>query len=257
MSDQEFPLKLKMSKTDLLKTPNVRREKCLDELTSCQSELDLLSERQCKEKQKASKQFDDLMKPHLDRRTELIRTIPNFWLNAIESHPQLCLLLDDEVTKVFRYMTKIESEEAVDDEIGVNFKITFFFEVNPYIENDKLTKEILLLKIDEEIRSSSTAIIWKSNVLDGEASSSGDSSTRKRRNFFDWFSDDENPEDETFMYFQAICQNPLPYSPFFCDEDSEESSDRVGAGDHKSTALLKGVEDLNLNDEKDSQMNMD
>lgn len=261
MSNQEFPAKLKMSKSDLLKSLNIRKEMCLDEITSCQSELDLLSEKQCDEKLKTSKQFDDLKKPHLNRRSTLIRTIPNFWVNAIESHPQLCLLLDDEVADVFRYMTKIEAEEDVDHENGMNFKVNFFFEVNPYIENDRLTKELSLLKTKEEIRSSSTAIIWKTKGqrvgLNEEAGSSGDSCARKGKNFFDWFSDNENPEDEIFMYFQAICENPLPYSPFFCDEDIEESSDRAGAGDHKSTALLKGVEDLNLNDEKDGQMNID
>lgn len=261
MSNQGFSVKLKMSKSDLLKSLNVQREFYLDEITSCQSELDLLSEKQYEEKLKTSKQFDDLKKPHLDRRTKLIRTIPNFWINAIESHPQLCLLLDSEVTDVFRYLTKIEAEEDEDHELGMNFKLNFYFEVNPYIENDRLTKELSLLKTKEEISSSSTAIIWNTNYrragLNEEAGCSGDSCARESKNFFDWFSDNENPEDEIFMYFQAICENPLAYSSFFYEEDIEESSDRACADDHKSTALLKGVGDLNLNDDKDDQMNVD
>lgn len=267
MSNHESS-KLKMSRSDLLKAHS-QIQGCIEEITSCQSEIDLLYEKQSEEQQKISQQFEDLKKPHISQRTELIRNIPKFWINAIERHPKLCLLLDDKAREILRYMTKIEMEDSVGYNDRDSYKIHFFFEENPYIGNDRITKELLLLEIEGTlvIRSSSTTIIWKSNMeglrMNEEASSSicdGVSLKGKENNFFVWFCDNEKPhEDDNFSYFQAICETPLVYSPLFfdsSDEEVEEHRFRKDASDHASR-VVKQVEDLNLNGDQNWKTNVD
>lgn len=265
MSNPECSVKQKMGKSDLLQKFIIRRGRCPDEIMSCQSELDVMNEKRFEEMLETTQQIEVLKKPYLDRRTTLIRTIPNFWVNAIKSHPQLCLLLDEEVTDVLRYMTQIEIEDSAYNENGVSVRINFFFQENPYMENERLTKERWVLiggkGMTFETTSSSTKIIWKSNQevgLNEDASyySAGDSSKRKEKNFFVWFCDNEKPEDDlSFMYFQIIFQNPLPFFYDSKGNTNEETRNRMGADDHKSGILLKDVENLNINFEKDDNIN--
>lgn len=263
MSNLESFVKQKMGRRDLLKPFRIRRGECPDEMISCQNELDLLNEKQTDEILKKPQHVVGLKRPYLDERNALIRTIPQFWVKAIKSHPQLCLLLDDEVTEVLRYMTNIEIEDAVFHENRVTIKIHFSFNENPYIENNTLTKGFSMLRGEGKMKfeTTSTKIIWKCNqeVSLTEETSSSDSSKRKKNNFFVWFCDNEKPNSDKYylliVYFQLIFQNPLPFFYGCHGDKNKKTRNRTGADDHECL-LAKEVESINLNDENDGEVNV-
>ena len=61
--------------------PNVS----LDQVTTLQTELDHLSERCAEEILQVEQKYNALRKPFLEQRTEMIRNIPEFWLNVVST----------------------------------------------------------------------------------------------------------------------------------------------------------------------------
>ena len=68
--------------------------------------------------------------------------IPKFWLTAFINHPQLSTIIEEDEEDALKHMNKLEVEEYEDIKSG--FKIIFFFETNPYFENESLVKEYQL-----------------------------------------------------------------------------------------------------------------
>ena len=83
------------------------------------------------------------------------------------------------------------------------FKIKFFFETNPYFENESLTKEYQLDSKGEPT-SSSTDIRWKEGydltARAAQRAAVAKGAQRKRkletRTFFTWYSDNEDPAND-------------------------------------------------------------
>ena len=77
----------------------------LEEIDSCQNEIDSLNEKASEEILKVEQKYNKLRRPFFDKRNDLIAKIPNFWVTAVsvmlDSLPvyrcQPCLLaiLDD------------------------------------------------------------------------------------------------------------------------------------------------------------------
>ena len=58
---------------------------CLDSVTGLQTELDSLSEKCAEEILQVEQKYNALRKPFLEQRTEMIRNIPDFWLNVVST----------------------------------------------------------------------------------------------------------------------------------------------------------------------------
>ena len=58
-------------------------QKALEEIDSCQNEIDALNEKASEEILKVEQKYNKLRKPHFDSRNELIQKIPNFWVTAV------------------------------------------------------------------------------------------------------------------------------------------------------------------------------
>ena len=58
-------------------------QKVLEDIDSCQNEIDSLNEKASEEILKIEQKYNKLRKPHFDKRNELISSIPNFWVTTV------------------------------------------------------------------------------------------------------------------------------------------------------------------------------
>lgn len=58
-------------------------QKALEDIDSCQNEIDALNEKASEEILRVEQKYNKLRKPYFDRRNELIKKIPNFWVTAV------------------------------------------------------------------------------------------------------------------------------------------------------------------------------
>lgn len=221
MSDKSIVCSRDELKEDVIKIlGNSRIENIFSEMDTCQNTLDVWSEVEINEKLAVSAKYASLKKIHFDKRNKLIERIPNFWITAIQNHPDLSLLIEnDEVRDIFRYVTKIDMNLLKRGHL----RMKVFFQENPYIENKVLVKEFTVG--DEENISKTTNIIWKKNIKSVQEKLLG---SRKRKlndeqNFFDWFSAENANDDFTSTQFYAIWETPLSsYAMDQIDESGEE-----------------------------------
>lgn len=57
------------------------------------------------------------------KRSELIASIPNFWVTTFVNHPQISALLNEEDEDALHYLTKVEVQEC--SEIKTGYTISF------------------------------------------------------------------------------------------------------------------------------------
>ena len=58
-------------------------QKALEEIDACQNDIDALNEKASEEILKVEQKYNQQRKPHFDKRNELIKKIPNFWVTAV------------------------------------------------------------------------------------------------------------------------------------------------------------------------------
>lgn len=58
-------------------------QKALEEIDSCQNEIDQLNEKASEEILKVEQKYNKLRKPNFENRSKIIQRIPNFWVTAV------------------------------------------------------------------------------------------------------------------------------------------------------------------------------
>lgn len=58
-------------------------QKALEEIDSCQNQLDVLSEKASESILKVEKKFNKMRKPLFDKRGSLLKRLPNFWVTVV------------------------------------------------------------------------------------------------------------------------------------------------------------------------------
>lgn len=188
----------------------------LEEIDSCQNEIDALNEKASEEILKVEQTYNSLRKPFFQKRNEIIQRIPSFWVTAIVNHPQISGILEEEEEECLQFMQKLEVEEFEDIKSG--YRIHFHFEENPYFENKVLTKEFNLGSSGETPVSMSTTIKWKperdlTKMLPKKAMANRRKRGLEYRTFFDWFTDNNDPinDDIAELIKDDLWPNPLQY----------------------------------------------
>ncbi|XP_013772046.1 protein SET-like isoform X2 [Limulus polyphemus] len=193
-------------------------QKSLEEIDACQNEIDALNEKASEEILKVEQKYNKLRKPFFEKRNDLIKKIPNFWVTAFVNHPQISAVLDEEEEECLHYLNKLEVEEFEDIKSG--YRIKFFFDDNPYFENDVIVKEFHLGSSGDPA-SQSTTIKWKEGMDLNKKQKERQAqmkNNRKRglelpRTFFSWFSDhgDASADDIAEVIKDDMWPNPLQY----------------------------------------------
>ncbi|KAK8379663.1 hypothetical protein O3P69_019564 [Scylla paramamosain] len=133
-------------------------QRALEEIDACQNEIDQLNEKASEEILKVEQKYNKLRKPNFEKRSSIIQRIPNFWVTAFVNHPQISAILEEEEEECLHYLSKLDVEEF--DDIKSGYRIKFFFDENPYFDNEVLTKEFHLGSTGDPA-SHSTDIKWK------------------------------------------------------------------------------------------------
>jgi len=107
---------------------DVETRKALEEIDSVQGEIDSINEKASEEILKVEQKYNQMRRPHFEKRNGLIKKIPNFWVTAFVNHPQISKALDEDEEECLHYLTKIEVEEFEDIKSGYRLKFFFRFE---------------------------------------------------------------------------------------------------------------------------------
>lgn len=227
-------------------------QKALEDIDSCQNEIDALNEKASEEILKVEQKYNKLRKPHFDKRNELIQKIPNFWVTAFVNHPQISAILEEEEEECLHYLKKVEVEEFEDIKSGYRVKFVFS-EDNPYFSNAELVKEFHLQAQSGDPASESTTIKWKEGMdLNAKATERQSASGRKRkhghRTFFQWFIDNSDPsgDDIAEVVKDDMWPNPLQY---FLAPDIEANG--LGSDEEDEDDLDDSVEVIGDEDDED------
>ncbi|KAG9454990.1 hypothetical protein H6P81_007894 [Aristolochia fimbriata] len=213
----------------------------IEKLQEVQDELERINDDESDKVLEVEAKYNVVRKPIYDRRNEVIRAIPEFWLTAFLSHPDLSTLLTEDDHKIFKYLQCLNVEDFKNQKTG--YTITFDFQENPYFENDKLTKTF---RFDDGGKSTitSTKISWKKgmNISNGSVQEGkGKKRSATEDSFFTWFSEERIspgpgiPDDEVAdMIKEDLWINPLSYFNNEGDVDEEDVEDDDGANDGSS-----------------------
>lgn len=133
--------------------------KSLEQVENIQAEILNLNEKASEEILKVEQKFNQLRRPHFEKRNELLKEIPNFWLTSLANHPIIAPMIESaEDEDCLHYMINLDVEECEDIKSGYMFKLHFV--ENPYITNDVIVKEFQIVS-SEEVVSATTPIEYK------------------------------------------------------------------------------------------------
>ncbi|KAK7304617.1 hypothetical protein VNO77_42501 [Canavalia gladiata] len=208
----------------------------IEKLQEIQDELEKINEEASDKVLEIEQKYNEIRKPVYDKRNDIIKSIPDFWLTAFLSHPALGDLLNEEDQKIFKYLNSLEVEDFKDVKSG--YSIAFNFNSNPYFEDSKLVKTYTFLE-EGTTNVTATPIKWK----EGKGIPNGVNHEKKGNkrapidvSFFSWFSDTEQKDDMDDIHDEVaelikddLWPNPLTY--FNNEEPDEEDGDEDEADD--------------------------
>lgn len=87
-------------------------QKLLEDIDSCQNEIDSLNEKASEEILKIEQKYNKLRKPHFEKRNELIKSIPKFWLTTV-SLPLFAIFFSEPKTKFGHHQNQIQNVSLV------------------------------------------------------------------------------------------------------------------------------------------------
>ncbi|XP_078596113.1 protein SET-like isoform X21 [Branchiostoma floridae x Branchiostoma japonicum] len=249
------------SEGDDSKEYDAETQKALEDIDACQNEIDALNEQASEEILKVEQKYNKLRKPFFEKRNDLIQKIPNFWVTAFVNHPQVSALLTEEDEECLHYLTKLEVEEFEDIKSG--YRIKFFFDDNPFFENEVIEKEFHLGSSGDPA-SKSSEIKWKEGMDLTKRNKEITKQGRKRlheepRSFFFWFTDntDASCDDIAEVIKDDMWPNPLQYylvpdvevEENGLDDDSDEDEDGVD----DSVVVVDEEDELDEDDDEDDE----
>ncbi|KAJ9560182.1 hypothetical protein OSB04_005342 [Centaurea solstitialis] len=216
----------------------------IEKLQEVQDELEKINEEASDKVLEVEQKYNEVRKPVYDKRSDIIKSIPDFWLTAFLSHPVLSDLLSEEDQKIFKHLTSLEVEDCKDVKLG--YSISFNFSPNPYFEDAKLTKTFTFLD-EGTTKITATSIKWKEGmgVPNGVAhdhhdhKKKGNKRCHEEDSFFCWFSGtqqkdvlEEIHDEVAEIIREDLWTNPLTYFNHDADEeDGDEGDDEENGTD--------------------------
>lgn len=201
----------------------------IEKLQEVQDELEKVNEQASEEVLEIEQKYNEIRRPVYEKRNEVIKSIPDFWVTAFLSHPALGELLNVEDQKIFKYLDSLDVEDFKDVTSG--YSLTFKFKPNPYFEDTKLVKTYTFLD-EGSTKITGTAIKWKEGMgaaYVGNPEMKGNKRPPSEESFFSWFSEtqlkdiaDGLSDEVGEIIKEDLWPNPLKY---FNNEADEEDSD--------------------------------
>lgn len=100
-----------------------------------------------------------------DKKEEDVKGVPEFWLTTLKHHDEFGEFITEQDEPALKFLKDIRSRRLDETNNSASFVLEFFFESNPFFENDVLTKTYHLIEKDVGPtmfdRVESTEIKWK------------------------------------------------------------------------------------------------
>ncbi|XP_077185845.1 uncharacterized protein LOC143833651 [Paroedura picta] len=185
--------------------PPPKTEQFLEALESVQLELEAVNQQAGRAFSQLKAKFGHMRRPHLERRNRIIQNIPGFWVTAFLNHPQLSAMINDRDEDTLSYMTNLQVEEFGKS----GCKIKFYFNSNPYFQNEVIVKEFQSGSSGRLV-SHSTPIRWWRGL---DPLARGRKNFEMNRSFFSWFCDHSFPAGDRIAEIikEDLWPNPLQY----------------------------------------------
>ncbi|CAH9095820.1 unnamed protein product [Cuscuta epithymum] len=201
----------------------------MEKLQEIQDELEKINEEASDKVLEVEQKYSEIRKPIYQKRNEIIKRIPDFWLTAFSSHPVIGELLTAEDQKIFKFLTSIEVEDSKDVKSG--YTVTFSFKPNPYFEDTKLTKSYTFHE-DGTTKITATPIKWKEGmeIHNGVTNEKkGNKRPPQEESFFTMFVETQQKDEEiddmrdevAELFKEDIWPDPLSYFNNQIAEDEE------------------------------------
>lgn len=226
----------------------------LEQVESIQLEICSLNEKASEEILKVEQKYNKLRRPHFEKRNELLKEIPNFWLTSLANHPIIASMIEStEDEDLLHYMDNLDVEEYEDIKSG--YKLKLHFVENPYITNEVLTKEFQIVS-SEEVSSVSTPIEFKNTtqgknlkqVIENSIAQYRRDQARRpgqtHQSFFAWLVEptESGNDDVAEILKDQIWPNPLEF--FFATPEEYSADD-----DDESDDEDEEIDDEEIDDE--------
>eukprot|EP00850_Spirogloea_muscicola_P002698 SM000010S04336 [mRNA] locus=s10:1045675:1048534:+ [translate_table: standard] len=130
----------------------------IERLQEVQDELERVNEEASDKVLEVEQRYNEVRRPVYARRNAIITSIPDFWLTAFLSHPQLADLLTEDDQKAFKHLAELEVEDSNDVKSG--YRIALHFRPNPYFEDEVLEKVVAFAE-DGTVKVTGTPPRWK------------------------------------------------------------------------------------------------
>ncbi|KAE8583368.1 hypothetical protein XENTR_v10020497 [Xenopus tropicalis] len=178
----------------------------LQALESIQKELRAVNERADRAFLQLKRRYGHLRRPHIQKRNDIIRKIPGFWVTAFLNHPQLSAMIDDRDEDTLSYMNNLQVEDFTHTKASC--KIKFYFNPNPYFKNEVIIKEFQYGSSGRLVSRSTPIRWWRGQNPAYRGKSSGSAPS-----FFSWFSDHSFPAADRIAAIikEDLWPNPLEY----------------------------------------------
>lgn len=234
-------------------------QKALEDIDSCQNDIDALNEKASEEILQVEMKYNKLRRPHFEKRNNLIKHIPNFWVTSFLNHPRMANIVEEEEEECLHYLKQVDVEEFEDIKSG--YTIRFYFAQNPYFSDDVLTKEFRLASNDGKPACRSTKIHWKPD-MDLTKSTHNKHVRRQRgegRSFFLWFTESSDPTRDKIaeMIKDDLWPNPLQYylaSDIEVEENGVDSDDDNDVIEDDSVVIVGDDDDSDELEEDDDDV---
>lgn len=185
----------------------------IETLEEIQDKLDKINEEARNEVLRIAQKYSQIRKPVFEKRNDIIKDIPNFWLMAFLRHPMLSELVStEEEHEVFKFLTSMEVEDSKDVKSG--YTITFYFSPNPHFRNALLSKTYTFLENGRPAKVTASTIQWSAG--------NGSVSPHAEDSFFRWFSSEVNPKDDEIA---AVIKDELWQNPLIFFNEADEEND--------------------------------
>ncbi|KAH7554599.1 hypothetical protein ACOSP7_027963 [Xanthoceras sorbifolium] len=201
----------------------------VERLQEVQDDLQKINEEASDKVLEIERKYNEIRRPVYNKRSEIIKSIPDFWLTAFLSHPDLCNFLSEEDQKIFKYMHSLDVEDFKDMKTG--YCITFNFNKNPYFENTMLTKTLTFLDVTTT-KLTGTTIKWNEGMGAAAGNNHEKEGTKRpftEESFFTWLGETtqkdivEVQDEIAEIIKEDLWPNPLKY--FINEADEEENLD--------------------------------
>jgi len=192
----------------------------LQALATIQGEVEKLNTEMNEELVEIERKYNKKKAPIYKRRNEVIKKIPEFWLQCFSRH--LVEYLSEVDISILKNMRELD----VDDKDKHGFIITFTFDENDFFPNKVLSKEFKYDENSDVPTISSSTVDWKDPKFVDEHSDSF---------FVRWFTQTEEQTDLVLLgeeIREKLFKNPLEaYTNQGDDDDYQGEDDDGDAGE--------------------------